>query len=105
MSRLRLLCFPPVVAAEARFAGWRSRLPHGVETCLFDPVGQGNRGTAPTDLAELAAAAAAEVAMLPTLPLLVFGHREGALHAFETARALQAGHKLVRRARCSSMRR
>lgn len=94
-SGLRLLCFPPVVAAEARFAEWRGKLPYGVETWVFDTIGQGRRGTRPAALAEIGVAAAAEVAALPALPLLVFGHREGTLHAFETARALQAGHNIV----------
>jgi surfactin synthase thioesterase subunit len=94
-GRVRLLCFAPVVAAEARFAGWRTQLPHGVELWAFDPIGQGKGGIAPANLAGIAAAAAAEVATLPILPILAFGHREGALHAFETARALQAGHKIV----------
>ena len=94
-TRLRLLCFPPLVAAEARFADWRGRLPDGVEIGLFDPLGQGGRGAAPAGLAEMAAAAAAEIAALPKRLLLLFGHREGAVHAFETARALECGHGIV----------
>jgi pyochelin biosynthetic protein PchC len=94
-ASLRLLCFPPVVAAEARFDGWRRQLPPGIETWTFDPVGQSGKGAAPASLDEIAAAAAAEVAGLAALPLLLFGHREGALFAFETARVLEARHALV----------
>lgn len=94
-SSLRFLCFPPVVAAEARFGGWRSQLPPGIEMWIFDPVGQGGKSAPPAGLGEIAAAAAAEVAGLPALPILLLGHREGALHAFETAQALQARQGLV----------
>ncbi|MFG2776684.1 thioesterase II family protein [Streptomyces prunicolor] len=90
--RLRVVCFPPEGTTAHCYASWPGLFPAGTEVLAAQYAGRGHRiREEPTDdMERLTGPLAKEISALPDTSLLLFGHRLGALVAFETARLLHA---------------
>jgi medium-chain acyl-[acyl-carrier-protein] hydrolase len=90
-ARLRLFCFPYAGGGASVFTAWPEGLPDEVEVCAVQPPGrEGRLSEAPfTDVHALVEAL--HPALRPHLdrPFALFGHSNGAVMAFELARALR----------------
>lgn len=96
-ARLRLFCFPYAGGGASIYAQWHRLLPPDVEVVAVQPPGRENRlmETPYADLLELAAKMHTELLPHFDRPFAFYGHSNGALMAFEVARALRrAGQRL-----------
>lgn len=90
-AAVRLICFPHAGASAPSFKGWAAHFGERIELCALQLPGRGYRAreTPVRTLQEVIRAAIIELDSLPSKPTVVFGHSDGALFAFEFARALQ----------------
>ncbi|MFF8290537.1 thioesterase II family protein [Streptomyces sp. NPDC016309] len=105
----RLVCFPHAGGSSYFFREWRKGLPEFEVHAVCYP-GRADRFGEPTatDLVSMAGEIAEAVAPLMDRPTVLFGHSMGAVVAYETARALEAGgarpsHLFVSGARASHL--
>jgi medium-chain acyl-[acyl-carrier-protein] hydrolase len=92
-SSARLICFPYAGAGAGIYRAWDEQLPTELELWAFQAPGREDRiGETPVaDARTLIDHAVASVTALPPKPLILFGHSLGAMLAYETACALNAG--------------
>lgn len=88
---IRLICFPAEGSSAASFAGWRDKLPPGIEVLAVELPGRGTREdeTSRRELEPLLEKVA--VALCHELsgpPFVFFGHRNGGFLAFALAQHL-----------------
>lgn len=93
----RVVCFPHAGGSASYFAWLRAAVPpQGELLCVQYPGRQERRREPSIEQVPTMAATVAEVLSGgPRTPLVLFGHSLGALLAFETARALEAGGRPV----------
>ncbi|MCX4725063.1 thioesterase II family protein [Streptomyces sp. NBC_01306] len=93
--RVRLIALPQAGAGAGAFAGWRGRLPAGVELAPVQLPGRGTRAHEPTPADVHALADALFQAVRPelTMPYVLFGHSFGGSLAYELAVRVQQ-HRL-----------
>ncbi len=92
---LRLFCFPYAGGSAQVFADWSSHLPAGIDLFAIQAPGRGRRfsETPIACLKQKVQALQAEIKPYTDVPFIFVGHSNGALLAFELARALQkTGH-------------
>lgn len=87
---LRLCCFAFAGGSPSAFSTWAPALPHWVELRALQLPGRGARWREQPigDMATLIPALCHAIAPLTDVPLVFFGHSNGALIAYELARAL-----------------
>ncbi|MFJ4978469.1 thioesterase II family protein [Streptomyces coeruleorubidus] len=91
-AAMRLICFPHAGGSSYFFRDWRKGLPEFEVHAVCYP-GRADRFGEPTatDLVAMAHEIAEAVRPLTDRPTALFGHSMGAVVAYETARALEAG--------------
>lgn len=87
---LRLFAFPHAGGSASVFAGWRGKLPSGVELAAVQYPGRESRWGDPgyPSLSAMVAALTAELLPLLSGSFVFLGHSYGSLVAFELARSL-----------------
>jgi medium-chain acyl-[acyl-carrier-protein] hydrolase len=93
-AAVRLCCFPFAGGNAAAFAEWPQGLPAHVEVRALQVPGRADRlrESPIASLPQLLPILLDALMQLPPLPMVFFGHSNGALIAFELARALRADH-------------
>ncbi|MFE7558236.1 thioesterase II family protein [Kitasatospora sp. NPDC057500] len=91
-AAMRLICFPHAGGSSHFFRDWHKGLPE-LEVHLVCYPGRADRfgESTATDLVAMAGEITAAVGPLLDRPTVLFGHSMGAVVAYETARALEAG--------------
>lgn len=91
-ARELLICFPHAGGSASFFRSWGENLPdYEVYAVRYPGRAERINEPPPDDLVRLAGEIAEAVSGLRDLPIVLFGHSMGAVVAFETARALEAG--------------
>lgn len=90
-AKLRLFCFPYAGGNASIFEGWEKSLPEGVDVFAIQAPGRTVRFAEKpiASLPEKVAILAREIKPYLDVPHVFVGHSNGALTAFELARALQ----------------
>lgn len=90
-ARLRLFCFPYAGGSAAIFRDWGRRLGADVEVVAIQLPGRGARQSEPAlrSIKAIVDALREEIVAFDDRPFIFFGHSNGALIAYELARALQ----------------
>ncbi len=90
-ARLRLVCFAYAGGSAQVFSRWPQQMPNWLEVCAVQSPGRGRRFSEPpiAHLDSKVQLLRQAINQLSPLPTVFFGHSNGALLAFELARALQ----------------